>query len=273
MVWDRLCKLQLQPLLLLLITGVMTITLLVQSITGRDLDAQLREPQNSDATILYKKHKIIEARQKAQTVPVWHGPVQPVNIPAGQAPVIYDIPTNQPVVFLTIDDGWTKTDEIQKWLLERKLPLTFFLTNDAIKSNYDYFKALQSAGMSIEDHTLTHPNLSKVRLAHQRAEICGAADIYQTVFGRRPTLFRPPYGAFSASTIRAAGQCDMRAIIMWRVVINKGTIYFQSDRSQLEPGDIVLMHFRPEFLSDIQVFVNEANRAHMQVGHLEDWLQ
>ena len=266
-------KLQLQPFLLLLIAVTLTITLLTQSIIGRGLDAQLREPDNLDATILYKKRKIIEARQKAQTVPVWHGPIQPVDIPAGNPPVIYSIPTSQPVVFLTIDDGWIKTDEIQKWLLGHRLPATLFLINDAIKSNYDYFKALQNAGMSVEDHTLTHPNLAKVRLARQQAEICGAADTYQAVFGHRPTLLRPPYGSFNAATIQAAGRCGMRAVVMWRVVVNKGAIYFQSDHTQLEPGDIVLMHFHPEFLEDMNVFVNEANRAHLQIGHLEDWLQ
>jgi|GEM_PF-3582033 peptidoglycan/xylan/chitin deacetylase (PgdA/CDA1 family) len=270
MAWD---KIQLQPSLLLLITGVMAITLLMQSIIGRGLDAQLREPENLDATILYKKRKIIEVRNKAQTVPVWHGPVEPLNIPAGSTPVIYDIPTSQPVVFLTIDDGWTKTSETQKWLLEHKLPATLFLINDAIKNNYDYFKSLQNAGMSIEDHTLTHPNLAKLRLARQQAQICGAADTYQDVFGHRPTLLRPPYGSFNAATIHAASSCGMQAIVMWRVVISKGVIYFQGDRTQLEPGDIVLMHFRPEFLDDVKDFVSETNRAHLQIGHLEDWLQ
>ncbi len=251
----------------------MAITLLSQSIIGRGLDAQLREPENSDATILYKKHKIIEAHNKTQTVPVWHGPNRPVAIAAGSTPVIYNIPTTEPVVFLTIDDGWIKTGESQKWLLGHKLPVTLFLTNDAIKDNYDYFKALQAAGLGIEDHTLSHPNLAKVPLARQQAEICGAADTYQNVFGRRPTLFRPPYGSFNAATIQAAGRCGMRAIVMWRAVISKGAIYFQSNHNQLEPGDIVLMHFRPEFLDDLKDFVSEANRAHLQVGHLEDWLQ
>lgn len=265
-------KSQLQPLLLLLITVVLTITLLVQSVIGRGLDAQLREPQNLDATILNKKRKIIETKNRAQTVPIWHGSIQPVNIPAGSTPVIYNIPTNQPVVFLTIDDGWTITPEIQKWLLKHKLPATLFLTNDAVKNNYDYFRALQNAGMSIEDHTLSHPNLAKVPPAHQQSEICGAADTYQNSFGRRPTLLRPPYGAFNAATIQAAGLCGMRAIVLWQVVINKGVTYYQNNRSQLQPGDIVLMHFRPEFLDDIKDFVKEANRAHLQVGHLEDWL-
>ncbi len=264
---------QLQPFLLLLIAVTLAITLLTQSLIGRGLDAQLREPESLDATILYKKRKIIEARQKAEIVPVWHGLVQPVDIPAGSTPVIYKIPTNEPVVFLTIDDGWTKTGEIQKWLLGHKLPASLFLINDAIKSNYDYYKALQNVGISIENHTLSHPNLAKLRLARQQAEICGAADTYQAVFGRRPTLFRPPYGAFNASTIQAASSCGMRAIVMWQAVVNKGAIYFQSDRSQLEPGDIVLMHFKPEFLGDIKVFVDETNRAHLQVAHLEDWLK
>jgi hypothetical protein len=41
----------------------------------------------------------------------------------------------------------------------------------------------------------------------------------------------------------------------------------------LRPGDIVLMHFRPEFRSDMQAFVDAENAAGLHTELLEDWLR
>ncbi len=187
------------------------------------------------------------------------------------APVVHKVPTTEPVVFLGIDDGWTKSPETQSWLLDHRLPFTLFLTDAAIKNNYEYFGRLQAAGLTIEDHTLTHPNLTKLSLEQQKTEICGTADIYQTVFGSRPTLFRPPYGAYNEATLQAAAACGMKAIVLWRAIVKSGVVQFQNGTA-LEPGDIVLMHVRPEFIQDIQAFMNQVAKDHLQVGRLEDWL-
>jgi len=50
------------------------------------------------------------------------------------------------------------------------------------------------------------PSLS---YAEQVKEICGEADLQEQQFGRRPTLFRPPGGAYNTNTRRAAATCGM----------------------------------------------------------------
>jgi hypothetical protein len=35
----------------------------------------------------------------------------------------------------------------------------------------------------------------------------------------------------------------------------------------------VLMHFRNEFLQDMQAFEDQVTKDHLQVGRLEDWIQ
>ena len=191
----------------------------------------------------------------------------------GLAPVIYKIDTTQPVVFLTIDDGWVKDKLASEWLRNRQIPATLFLLDDAVKDNYAYFQQLQSAGMTIEDHTFHHPQLPKLSLAGQKAEICGAADKYATVFGRRPTLLRPPYGAYNNLTRQAAKTCDLKAVVLWDVVVTNGNLAYLKDVNNLRPGDIVLMHFRPEFVRDADAFLAQVKKANLQIGKLEDWLQ
>jgi peptidoglycan-N-acetylglucosamine deacetylase len=210
----------------------------------------------------------------AQPPQVISPPTQPHPISSvnDKVPAISRIQTSQPVVFLGIDDGWTKSPEAQDWLVQNKLPFSLFLENNAIKDNYDYFGLLQAAGMTIEDHTLTHPDMAKLSLEQQKAEICGTADTYEPVFGVRPVLFRPPYGSFNDDTRQAAAECGMKALILWHAKANGGSMQFQDGNASLQPGDIVLMHFRPEFLADMQAFIKQVQQANLQIGHLEDWL-
>jgi peptidoglycan/xylan/chitin deacetylase (PgdA/CDA1 family) len=203
----------------------------------------------------------------------WQGEIEQTTPASGEIPVFTRIPTDQPVVFLGIDDGLVKSPEAKDWLMSHKLPFTLFLEDDLVKDNYSYFRDLQGAGMTIQDHTITHTDLSTLDLDRQKTEICGAADNFETAFGSRPTLFRPPYGSFNQATKQAAAECGMKALIIWHAKANGGSIQFQDGNTHFLPGDIILMHFRAEFLQDMRAFTDQAAKDHLQVGRLEDWIQ
>ena len=203
----------------------------------------------------------------------WRGPVKPLPTEPNAAAVIHEIPTTDPVVFLTIDDGVTQTPEIADLLTSQRLPFTLFLDDHAVRNDYGYFARLQNAGMSIQNHTVNHARLKKLTFEQQKAEICGVSDIFANVFGQRPTLFRPPYGQFNDDTRRAVLECGMKAIVMWRSVVESGQVYFQFDKTHLEAGDIVVMHFTPNFPKDMEAFINQAQKDHLRIGRLEDWLK
>jgi peptidoglycan/xylan/chitin deacetylase (PgdA/CDA1 family) len=188
------------------------------------------------------------------------------------APVVSRIQTSQPVVFLSLDDGWVKNPEAHAWLIEHKYPITLFLTDAAIKDNYDYFKELQASGMTIENHTLDHPTLTKLNYDQQKQQICGSSDKLSQIYGQRPTLFRPPYGVYNEITQRVVAECGMKAVITWHAKVDGGSLQFQAG-NHLIPGDIVLMHFRPAFMQDAEAFVKEVNSQNLVVGRLEDWLK
>ncbi|OGL24804.1 hypothetical protein A2884_02450 [Candidatus Saccharibacteria bacterium RIFCSPHIGHO2_01_FULL_48_12] len=203
----------------------------------------------------------------------WRGPVRPMPLEPGAAAVVYNIPTSDPVVFLTIDDGVVQNPEAGEWLEFSRLPFTLFLDDHAIRNNYGYFKRLTDAGMNVQNHTVNHARLKKLSFDGQKAEICGASDIFANVFGQRPVLFRPPYGQFNDDTRRAVLDCGMRAIVMWRAVVEKGHLHYQFGKTHLEAGDIVLMHFTKNFMADIEAFTAQANSDHLRIGRLEDWLK
>src|SRR5262249_32939697 len=114
--------------------------------------------------------------------------------PTGSAPVFSRIPTTNKVIFLGIDDGVVRDPAVVDPLRQAHIPFTMFLVQGEAEARADYFRQLQAVGGTVESHTITHPDLTKVSYPQLQKEVCGTLDDYQNLFGRRPTLFRPPYG-------------------------------------------------------------------------------
>jgi peptidoglycan/xylan/chitin deacetylase (PgdA/CDA1 family) len=187
----------------------------------------------------------------------------------GTAPVVTRVETTDPVVFVTIDDGFTRTPEMITALRELDIPVTLFLVDQPLVDGAVFFRSLPDA--RVEAHTRTHTNLRSLPEAVQRAEICGNADAIARTFGRRPVLFRPPEGRYDGATQRAASTCGMTAVVLWEEVVDQGTIRFRTvDR--FRPGDIVLLHFRPELPDDLRTLVRRLDAAGLHVARLEDYL-
>jgi len=191
----------------------------------------------------------------------------------GLAPVITKIPTKHPVVFLTIDDGNIKTPESVRLMAEYDYPASLFLTKDTIADNPAFFNAFKAQGSLVENHTVTH-NINMVRqwgYQQQLNDMVGMQEYALQHYGRRPTLFRPPGGAYSNVMRQAVADAGMKAIITWEAKANAGKMDYQVGNA-LRPGDIVLMHFRAEFAADLAAFRAAQLAAGLEVVLLEDFL-
>jgi len=132
--------------------------------------------------------------------------------------------------------------------------------------------AVQALGGTVESHTINHPDLTKVSGGQLQSEICGTLDDYQTRFGTRPTLFRPPYGSYNDNVRAVAASCGFKAIVMWKGSTNDGRFDLQ-DGTALTPGDIVLMHWRTDLLVDLQKVVETCKAQGFTIARLEDYLK
>lgn len=159
-------------------------------------------------------------------------------------PVFTTVPTEEKVVFLTIDDGAEKDPEFLKMMQELKLPYTAFLSDYLVRDNYPYFKQMQAAGVTLNNHTLNHRYMPALSYEKQRQEICGQQDMIQKQFGKRPTLFRPPYGNYNEDTLRAAKSCGIKAVPLWNEEAFPNRMDWREWDKDLHPGDIILTHFR-----------------------------
>lgn len=171
--------------------------------------------------------------------------VKPVRTGKGLMPVVSDIPTDRKIVFVTFDDGAEKDPKFVAMMKDLRIPFTMFLTDDIIRNDYGFFKPLQALGNSIENHTLSHPDLHTRALAGQKHEICGQQTRLTREYGTAPGLFRPPYGNYNADTKSAVTSCGgLRAIILWRESMQIKKVQFQRPDRVFHPGDIILAHFR-----------------------------
>lgn len=190
----------------------------------------------------------------------------------GLAPVLTKVPTEQKVVFLTIDDGAVQRDSDLALLEESGIKASLFLAHNFVAKAPDFYVKYTAAGHLIENHTMTH-NLGFIQLSYeaQKAEICGMADFAEQQYGRRPVFFRPPGGPYTQATRQAVAACGLKAIVDWETKANAGGMDYQVGAG-LRPGDIVLMHFRPEFPQDLAAFLKAQKAAGLKVVLLEDYL-
>lgn len=193
-------------------------------------------------------------------------------------PVFTTVPTEDKVVFLTIDDGAEKDPEFLKMMKELDIPYTSFLSDYLVKDNYPYFKEMQAAGVTLNNHTLNHRYLPALSYEQQREEICGQQDVIQKQFGKRPTLFRPPYGNYNQDTLKAAKSCGIKAVPLWNAEAFTNRMDYREWDRDLHPGDIILTHFRgkddwkgtmPDMIRQVMKTVTDKGYA---VARLENYL-
>ncbi|MFW6695598.1 polysaccharide deacetylase family protein [Streptomyces sp. MAR4 CNX-425] len=197
---------------------------------------------------------------------------------AGLPPVITRVPTDDRVIFLTIDDGYRKDPELLRMLRELDVPVSAFLTDAAARDDYAYFRALRDLGTTINNHTLRHPDLRELTYAEQRAEICGQQRVLKREMGTAPRIFRPPYGNYNGDTLRAAKDCGADVVPLWQQEAFPGRWTYSRGDTDFHPGDIVLTHFEgpSEFggtMADVvRTVLRKARAEGFAVARLEDYV-
>ncbi|WP_443049402.1 polysaccharide deacetylase family protein [Streptomyces sp. HD] len=195
----------------------------------------------------------------------------------GPLPVVDRVPTRDKVVFLTYDDGAEKDPRFVDMVRELRLPVSMFLTDSVVGPGYGHFARLRSVGASIQNHTLDHAALPGLPYAGQRAEICGQQSKLRARFGIRPQFFRPPYGTYDTTTLRAAADCGVTAVVLWRAAMEgDGGLTYAKGPGRLRAGDIVSVPSgEPTGLSlreRTTRLLRETQARGLAVGRLEDYL-
>ncbi|MER5889615.1 polysaccharide deacetylase family protein [Streptomyces sp. NPDC001941] len=193
-------------------------------------------------------------------------------------PVFTTVPTKDRVVFLTIDDGAEKDPELLTMMTELGIPYSAFLSDYLVKEDYDYFKRMRDRGVALHNHTLNHRYMPGLSYTAQKHEICDQQANIEKRYGKRPPLFRPPYGNYNQDTLRAAKSCGVKAVPLWAAEAFPDHMEWREWDRDLHPGDIVLTHFRgpgdwkgtmPDMIRRVMKTITDKGYA---VARLEDYV-
>jgi peptidoglycan/xylan/chitin deacetylase (PgdA/CDA1 family) len=123
--------------------------------------------------------------------------------PADPAQPMYYIHDGRKRVALTIDDGPSPvyTPEILRLLHRYKITAAFSMIGVNVDAHPGVAREVAEAGHMIVNHTWTHPDLALMSSAAIRDEMVRGTEAIHRVTGRRPHMFRAPYGAWSPTVL------------------------------------------------------------------------
>lgn len=188
-----------------------------------------------------------------------------VTVPAlPRAPIVWFGSPAGGQVYLTIDDGWFPNQRLLQIMQTEHVPVTAFLIERAALEHLNYWRAFVAAGGEIEDHTLSHPDLTTLSLSEAETQWKDPVDAYPQLFSVPvPTLGRPPYGAIDATVQAAAREAGLADIVMWDVEWVPGNGFKTWNGRPIQAGDIILLHWVPGVGKAFESLLSELDKEHL----------
>ena len=142
------------------------------------------------------------------------GPVGPERL--AELGGAYLDPDGGKVLYLTFDAGYENgyTDKILDTLKKKEVPAAFFLVGDYLERNADLVRRMVQEGHIVGNHTMNHPDMSKVpsREAFGK-ELQAVEELYTQITGQTlPKFYRPPQGLYSGENLEMAKELGYKTV-------------------------------------------------------------
>jgi len=161
---------------------------------------------------------------------------------------VCEAPNPGPAIALTFDDGpIPATLGILEILKKHEVPAAFFCIGRRVVEHPEILQQVVAQGHVVGNHSFSHHALldffPKQKLL---AELEDTSQAIEQVIGRRPHLFRPPYGVTTPNLAYAIKQLGM-ACIGWNVrsldtVVRDEQQLLAKMLTALKPGAVFLFH-------------------------------
>lgn len=131
---------------------------------------------------------------------------------------IYAVDTKEKKLAISFDAAWGAdcTPTLLKILKENNIKTTFFLTGIWVKEYPEMVKAIADAGHELGNHSLTHPHCNSLSEEEFLKELKDNEEMIYKLTKKRTCLFRPPFGEYDNTNIRAARKNGYE-VIQWSV--------------------------------------------------------
>ena len=155
-------------------------------------------------------------------------------------------------LYLTFDAGYENgcTARILDTLAKHEVKAAFFLVGHYMKSNADLVRRMAAEGHTVANHSMNHPDMTKLSAAAFAAELTGLEEVYRDITGAELAKFyRPPQGLYSEENLKAAQNLGYKTVF-WSLAYvdwnNDAQPTAQQAFDKLLPrthdGAIVLLH-------------------------------
>jgi peptidoglycan-N-acetylglucosamine deacetylase len=136
-------------------------------------------------------------------------PGRAVDEVAGQP--VYYVDDGPKVIALTIDDGPSPvyTPQVLRVLAAYGVTASFSMIGENVSYYPSVAREVADAGHTIVNHTWNHVNLTAMKTAQLRGEIDRTTDTIHSATGKRPSMFRAPYGAWSRTLLGYCANEDL----------------------------------------------------------------
>ena len=165
---------------------------------------------------------------------------------------IYKVETQKNEISITFDAAWgaDKTREIMDVCDEYGIKATFFLVGIWVEEYPEITKEIAERDFEIGSHSYNHPDFTKLGIQEMQTELIRTNELIQKVAGIKPTLFRPPYGAYNNDLINTLNKLNMRGI-QWDVDTLDWKGYGPNQvisrvNNKIDSGSIILCHNNAE---------------------------
>ncbi len=150
---------------------------------------------------------------------------------------------------LTFDDGPHPqgTPAVLEVLAAAKVRATFFLVGEQVRRSPALAQEIVAAGHEVGLHCDRHRNLLRLAPWQVSADIACAQGTIEATTGRAIGLYRPPYGALSASALRVARAHGWRTLLWsqwgkdWQAKATPDSIAARVTDGAAE-GSVLLLH-------------------------------
>ena len=122
---------------------------------------------------------------------------------------------DEKVLYLTFDAGYENgcTARILDILAKHDVKAAFFLVGHYMKSNADLVRRMAAEGHTVANHSMNHPDMTKLSAAAFAAELTELEEVYREITGQPLAKFyRPPQGIYSEENLKTAQAMGYRTV-------------------------------------------------------------
>ncbi|MBZ5545547.1 MAG: polysaccharide deacetylase family protein [Acidobacteriia bacterium] len=171
------------------------------------------------------------------------------SVPSSQlfGPALIRGPADGRRIVLTFDDGPAApfTEQVLDILRDQQVRAAFFVCGRNAERHPELLRRISAEGHAIGNHTYSHFFPYLMTRAQMAREIDRTQQVIEEVTGRRPALFRPPYGARWFGLYPVLRERGLK-VVQWS---DTGYDWQEDEDSivrlaleKLHPGSVLLLH-------------------------------